>query len=117
MYEQSIKLDSESYEAWSGKMGCLALLKRPEQAMECAQKLINLDSENFWGWYGKASFQALLGYKQASLTNLKEAVRLNPDAAQSRAKNTTNFDEFFSFFLSLYILSWLLLLLIFFFYT
>jgi tetratricopeptide (TPR) repeat protein len=93
MYEQSVKLDSESYEAWSGKMGCLALLKRPEQAMECAQKLINLDSENFWGWYGKASFQALLGYKQASLTNLKEAVRLNPDAAQSRAKNTTNFDE------------------------
>ena len=93
MYEQSIKLDSESYEAWSGKMGCLALLKRPEQAMECAQKLINLDSENFWGWYGKASFQALLGYKQASLTNLKEAVRLNPDAAQSCAKNTSNFDE------------------------
>lgn len=93
IYEQSIRLDPESYETWSGKMGCLAFLKQPEQAIECAQKLINLDSENFWGWYGKASFQALLGDKQASLTNLKEAVRLNPDAAQSYAKNTSNFDK------------------------
>jgi tetratricopeptide (TPR) repeat protein len=92
-YEESIKLEPENYAAWWGIGVCLYNLQEFEKVIEIAGKLIDLDSENFLGWYAKASCQSRLDYTQPALENLKEAVRLNPEASQELAKTNSDFDQ------------------------
>lgn len=93
VYEESIKLKPGNYSAWWGIGVCLYNLQEFEKVIEIAGKLIDLDSENFLGWYAKASCQSRLGYTQQALENLKEAVRLNPEASQQLAKTNSDFDR------------------------
>lgn len=93
VYEESIKLKPENYSAWWGIGICLYNLQEFEKVIEIASKLIDLDSENFLGWYAKASCQSRLSYTQQALENLKEAVRLNPEASQQLAKTNSDFDR------------------------
>jgi tetratricopeptide (TPR) repeat protein len=92
-YKESVKLEPENYAAWSGIAECLYNLQEFEKVIEIAGKLIDLDSGNFLGWYVKASCQSRLGYIQPALENLKEAVRLNPEASQELAKTDSDFDQ------------------------
>ncbi len=91
-YKQSLKLDPNNYSTWCCIGGCLYDLREFEKAIKIADKLIDLDPENFFGWYVKASWQSRLGYDQQALENLKEAVRLNPEASQQLAKTNSDFD-------------------------
>lgn len=92
-YEESLKFDPDNYSAWWGIGVCLYNLQEFEKVIKTADKLIDIDSENFLGWYVKASCQSQLGYAQQALENLKEAVRLNPEASQQLAKTNSDFDR------------------------
>ncbi|MEB3359448.1 MAG: GUN4 domain-containing protein [Synechococcales bacterium] len=92
-YEKSIELEVDNYEAWWGKGICLLNLQQYQEATKAAQKLVDLDVEHFLGWYLKAWCQLLVGNDQKALDNLKEAVRLDPDASQRLVKDNSDFDQ------------------------
>jgi tetratricopeptide (TPR) repeat protein len=81
LFDESLRLDPNSYRCWHNKGNSLAVLKRFDEALECFAKSLKLNPDYAMGYAKKAQACVILGRLDEAEEAVSKAVELHPDNA------------------------------------
>lgn len=92
IYDRSISINPEFYDAWLERGKALSKMQRHDEAIASYNKAIQLDSSRCDSWYEKACCYAIKGDVDLVIDNLRQAINLDP-SKKEKAKFDATFAQ------------------------
>lgn len=92
IYDRSISINPDFYDAWLERGKALSKLRRHDEAIASYNKAIQINSSRCDSWYEKACCYALKGDADLVIDNLRQAINIDP-SKKEKAKFDATFTE------------------------